>query len=129
MGLTLVLGGTRSGKSAHAEALARASGLPVRYVATADPGDGSMTARIAAHAARRPAEWETVVAGDDLASLVTPGRCVLIDGLGAWIAAVMHRSDAEIDEMPSATASDPSRSRVRDEVAASRSPRRRPRAP
>ena len=39
VGLTLVLGATRSGKSAHAEGLAQASGLPVRYLATADPDD------------------------------------------------------------------------------------------
>jgi histidinol-phosphate/aromatic aminotransferase/cobyric acid decarboxylase-like protein/adenosyl cobinamide kinase/adenosyl cobinamide phosphate guanylyltransferase len=90
VGLTLVLGGTRSGKSAYAEGLALECGLPVRYVATADPHDDSMRDRIAAHAARRPPEWETVVAGDELASLVRPGVSVLIDGLGGWIARAMQ---------------------------------------
>jgi len=110
MGLTLVLGATRSGKSAYAEALARASRLPVRYVATADDGDGSMSARIAAHVARRPAEWETVVAGDQLAPALCPQRCVLLDGLGVWIAGVMHRAG----EAPRSAA----RTSVRNEVAA-----------
>jgi adenosylcobinamide kinase / adenosylcobinamide-phosphate guanylyltransferase len=84
--LTLVVGGTRSGKSAHAERLALATGLPVRYVATAIDGDGSMAARIAAHIARRPTDWETVDAGDSLAAAVLPGGCTLIDGLGVWLA-------------------------------------------
>jgi histidinol-phosphate/aromatic aminotransferase/cobyric acid decarboxylase-like protein len=86
MSLILVIGGTRSGKSARAETLALASGLPVRYVATAHADDDSMATRIAAHVARRPAEWETVVAGASLADTVLPGGCTLIDGLGVWLA-------------------------------------------
>ena len=54
--LTLYLGGTRSGKSARAEArvFQRADG-PVLYVATAEarPDDPSMTERIRRHRARR----------------------------------------------------------------------------
>ncbi len=86
MGLTVVIGGTRSGKSAYAESLAAATGLPVRYVATADGADPSMRARIEAHAARRPESWTTVEAGAALAGAFA-GECVLLDGLGPWLAA------------------------------------------
>jgi len=88
MSLTLVLGGVRSGKSARGEALASASGLPVRYVATADRDDPSMAMRIAAHAARRPRSWRTVEADVELTEALAGAEreCVLLDGLGAWIA-------------------------------------------
>ncbi len=94
MSLALVVGGTRSGKSAHAERLAAATGLPVRYVATADVRDASMAARIAAHVARRPASWTTVVAGAALADALqdADGECLLLDGLGPWIATALHRA-------------------------------------
>ena len=60
--LTLYLGGTRSGKSARAEAEALQSGGPVLYVATAEarPDDDAMTERIRRHRARRPASWRTL---------------------------------------------------------------------
>jgi histidinol-phosphate/aromatic aminotransferase/cobyric acid decarboxylase-like protein/adenosyl cobinamide kinase/adenosyl cobinamide phosphate guanylyltransferase len=94
--VTVVIGGTRSGKSAHAEALAAVCGLPVRYVATADDADRSMTARIRRHAERRPREWTTVTAGPRLADAVgrSAGLCVLLDGLGPWIATALHRAGA-----------------------------------
>lgn len=102
MSATVVIGGTRSGKSAHAEALAVASGLPVRYVATADDADPSMAARIRDHAERRPREWTTVRAGRRLSEAVgdSDGTCVLLDGLGPWIATALHRDGvfaAEVD--------------------------------
>jgi adenosyl cobinamide kinase/adenosyl cobinamide phosphate guanylyltransferase len=92
--LTLVIGGTRSGKSAHAERLALDAGGPVRYVATADPEDESMSQRIREHLARRTSDWETVVANDDLAGLVH--GVTLIDGLGTWIAGVLHRDAGDV---------------------------------
>lgn len=91
----LVLGGTRSGKSAHAEAVVAAVGSPVVYVATAQiPGDDEMAARIAAHKDRRPAEWatkETDEIGRVLAS--NSDATVLVDDLGGWLT---RRMDATL---------------------------------
>jgi histidinol-phosphate/aromatic aminotransferase/cobyric acid decarboxylase-like protein/adenosyl cobinamide kinase/adenosyl cobinamide phosphate guanylyltransferase len=96
MTLTLVIGGTRSGKSAHAERLALASGLPVRYVATAQATDPAIADRIRAHAERRPDVWDTVEAGPKLAEALAGagGTCVVVDGLGAWIATALHLAGA-----------------------------------
>lgn len=99
MSLTLVIGGTRSGKSGRGEQLARATGRPVRYVATADRADPAMAARIRAHAERRPPEWTTVEAAGSLAGALADagGACVLIDGLGPWIARLLHDANAFAD--------------------------------
>jgi adenosyl cobinamide kinase/adenosyl cobinamide phosphate guanylyltransferase len=96
--ITLVLGGTRSGKSRVAEDLVAgrraATGGRVTYVATGRATDDDMAARIAAHQARRPAAWATVEtgagagAGTDLPTVLArlTGH-VLVDSLGTWVAA------------------------------------------
>ena len=87
--ITLVIGGTRSGKSVVAERLAARLPRPVTYFATAAAaGDPDMAARVAAHRARRPPDWSTVEHGEDLVGQVrrTPGT-VLLDALGPWVAA------------------------------------------
>lgn len=100
--LVLVLGGTRSGKSAVAERLAAASGGPVRYLATAPSGNGGDGARIATHRARRPAAWPTIeLAGRP--ELATPiheagADTVLLDGLGAWLAGILHDAGLLADD-------------------------------
>ncbi len=97
--ITLVLGGTRSGKSAVAEDLAARHGPPVTYVATMVPaGDADLEARVAAHRRRRDPAWSTVDAGDDLAGLLAtlPGT-VLVDSLGPWVARALTRPDGGAD--------------------------------
>lgn len=90
--ITLILGGTRSGKSEVAERLAAnaADGDRVTYVATAqvDAADDDHAARIERHRARRPDGWHTVECADPAA---LPGvlrelrGTVLVDSLGTWL--------------------------------------------
>ena len=85
---TLVLGGARSGKSAHAEGLVDGAG-PVRYVATArTPADDvDWVQRVAVHRSRRPTHWETVEGADLVALVSAPadGVPLLVDDLGTWL--------------------------------------------
>ena len=86
--LTFVLGGARSGKSRHAEALIRRHPAPWRYVATAEALDDEMAARVAEHRARRPDGWLTTEAPLDLAdalAAVPAGQPVLVDCLTLWL--------------------------------------------
>jgi adenosylcobinamide kinase/adenosylcobinamide-phosphate guanylyltransferase len=58
--LTLILGGTRSGKSSYAQSLAEETGKSVTFLATAQALDDEMSARIQKHRAERSPDWETL---------------------------------------------------------------------
>ena len=97
--LTLVVGGARSGKSRYAESLVMGFPPPWLYVATAEPLDGEMTARIAAHRARRGADWRAIEAPRDLAGPLADnmaGRAVLVDCLTLWLSNLML-ADADVE--------------------------------
>ncbi|MGB4468441.1 MAG: bifunctional adenosylcobinamide kinase/adenosylcobinamide-phosphate guanylyltransferase [Azovibrio sp.] len=88
----LIIGGARSGKSAHAERLAlqaEAQGYQVIYLATAQAGDGEMVRRVAHHRQRRPAHWltleETLHLARALEAQATPATCLLVDCLTLWL--------------------------------------------
>jgi adenosylcobinamide kinase / adenosylcobinamide-phosphate guanylyltransferase len=96
---TLVLGGARSGKSRHAEALIMAHRPPWIYVATAQALDAEMAARIADHRARRDARWQTLEAPRDLARTIDaapPAAPLLIDCLTLWVSNEML-AQADLD--------------------------------
>lgn len=105
---TLILGGARSGKSAHAEALAAASGKEVAYIATARDGDEEMAARIARHRAQRDPAWitveETMALGDAIQHWSAPQRVVLVDCLTVWLSNLLF---SEAKEFPEVGAIDP----------------------
>jgi adenosylcobinamide kinase/adenosylcobinamide-phosphate guanylyltransferase len=99
--LTFILGGARSGKSAHAERLVTALPPPWTYVATAESFDAEMDERIRLHRARRDGRWETVDAPLNLVEAVAAvpdGRPLLIDCLTLWLSNHLlaeHDLDAE----------------------------------
>lgn len=89
---SFVLGGARSGKSLHAETLAKtqhtASGQLV-YLATAQIFDEEMQARIDLHKRRRGLEWVLAEAPVDLVDTLRrfehPDNVILIDCLSVWM--------------------------------------------
>jgi adenosylcobinamide kinase / adenosylcobinamide-phosphate guanylyltransferase len=92
--LTVLLGGARSGKSALAIRLAKASARPVAFVATAEARDAEMADRIVRHREARPTGWLTVEEPVDLRGAVgvAPEEAfVVIDCLTLWIANLFDR--------------------------------------
>jgi adenosyl cobinamide kinase/adenosyl cobinamide phosphate guanylyltransferase len=89
--LSLVLGGARSGKSRYAERLIAARPPPWVYLATAEPGDEEMRARIAAHRARRGPQWKTIEAPHDVAATIVTCQPmpVLVDCMTLWLSNMM----------------------------------------
>lgn len=108
--ITLVTGGSRSGKSAHALSLvgARNAGPddPAAFVATCPVIDAEMQTRVARHQTERAGlGWETVEEETRLADAVRairatrPGRTILIDSLSLWINNLMYHAQTSGDAL------------------------------
>jgi adenosylcobinamide kinase/adenosylcobinamide-phosphate guanylyltransferase len=97
--VTFIVGGARSGKSAHAEQLASDSARPVTYIATARVADDEFAARVELHRVRRPAHWRIVEAPLDLPGAIAaadaPGHCLLVDCLTLWLVNLLCPADGE----------------------------------
>lgn len=100
--LNLVLGGTRSGKSAFAEELAKKWGERVTYIATAACLDQEMERRIAKHRAVRPAHWTTVEATHGVAQVVkqvtADSQVVLLDCLTLLVSNLLFQEENLADQ-------------------------------
>ena len=118
MTLVVLLGGARAGKSALARRLAEHGNGPVTYVATAEPRDDEMAARIARHRDERPDGWTTVEEPLALRSAldeIDDDGLVIVDCLTLWVSNLLERGDAaeaivaEADAVARACASRPGR--------------------
>lgn len=97
--ITFLIGGARSGKSTlavqlgerHAAAAPGADGAVV-FIATTEPFDDDLRARVAAHRRERP-DWPTVEAPVDLADAVAAASAdalVIVDCLTVWLGNLLH---------------------------------------
>jgi adenosylcobinamide kinase/adenosylcobinamide-phosphate guanylyltransferase len=96
--LILIGGGVRSGKSAFALRRARALGPRRVFVATAEPLDDEMSARIGRHVRERGADFRTVEAPLDVVERLESEReadVVVIDCLTLWLSNLLLRGDPE----------------------------------
>lgn len=93
------------------------------FIATGEARDEDMAARIAAHRAARPPEWETIeepYALSHVLEAIDPARAVVIDCLSLWVANALERGDgAEEILVASGRAADLAASRTQLTVAVS----------
>jgi len=97
-GLTLLLGGARSGKSDLAVQLGESWPDDVVFVATATAGDDDMAARIERHQAERPATWQLIEIPDFSASdaaTIDPAALVVVDCVTLLVSNLMFSGHDE----------------------------------
>ncbi|MER7735619.1 bifunctional adenosylcobinamide kinase/adenosylcobinamide-phosphate guanylyltransferase [Streptomyces erythrochromogenes] len=124
---TLVVGGTRSGKSLQAERRLEAH-PDVVYAATGGrgrEGNPDWGHRVRQHRERRPAHWRTVETQDLLPLLAEDGPPLMIDCLASWLADAMQRIDAADDTAWLGGGQEKLRARSAELAAAVREARRR----
>jgi adenosylcobinamide kinase/adenosylcobinamide-phosphate guanylyltransferase len=107
MGLVLLIGGARSGKSALALRLASAQAGQVVFIATGEAGDPEMEERIEQHRRERPPSWQTIEEPLLLREAILRGgeaACVVVDCLTLWTANALGAYGARETEARAAAA-------------------------
>jgi len=97
--IVLITGGARSGKTSYALEMAKEHPTPRLYIATGEPLDNEMKARIDAHKReRKNMGFDTVEEAVDVAGVIDsldkegPGyTAVLLDCLTLWLSNIMGR--------------------------------------
>jgi len=96
--LSLILGGARSGKSRYGLGLAAPFPAPRLFVATCEPRDAEMEARIEAHQRERGSEWTSLEVPLQLTSALRAAQdcygVILVDCLTMWVSNLLHIEDA-----------------------------------
>ena len=106
--ISLILGGAKSGKTSLALASCEQLPPPRLYLATAEPKDDEMMARINRHKAERGPEWRTVEEPMDPAAVLesldlSRTSVVLLDCLTLWLSNLMAGAGLGVDEAVSRT--------------------------
>ena len=82
--IILITGGSRSGKSTHAEKLALSLSPNPVYLATARIWDEEFHQRVIRHQERRGPEWTNIEEEKELSRHKLQGRVILIDCVTLW---------------------------------------------
>lgn len=97
---TFILGGARSGKSRRALQLAESLNTQRAFIATAEPLDDEMKARILRHMSERSLGWDTIEAPLKLVEALSrddvPDKVCVVDCLTLWLSNLMHH-DRDVD--------------------------------
>lgn len=112
MAVILIGGGARSGKSRYALEKARAIEGLRTFIATAEPGDEEMIARIERHRNARAADFTTIEAPIYLAQAIASvaNGVMIVDCLTIWLSNLMHANqniDVAMDALVEAAQSTP----------------------
>jgi adenosylcobinamide kinase/adenosylcobinamide-phosphate guanylyltransferase len=98
---TLILGGCRSGKSGFALSLAERLGGPGTFIATCEPRDEEMLARIRRHQEERSAAWTTIETPLNLPEAIRESdrssQVTVVDCLTLWVSNLLLVSADERD--------------------------------
>jgi len=96
--LALILGGARSGKSRYGLGLAARCPAPRLFVATGEPRDAEMEARIEAHQRERGSDWATREVPLELAAALNEAQehygVVVVDCLTMWVSNLLLKENA-----------------------------------